>query len=126
VNTEITEHIKEWLFYDADCALCRGWVARLARRLRGQGIGAVPLQSQEARERLGHAANPPWNEMKCLTTDGCILGGADALVYLVDRCFWWGWGLRVIAQLPGAKFVLRRAYAWLARHRHCVKGGCEL
>jgi predicted DCC family thiol-disulfide oxidoreductase YuxK len=125
VNTEITERIKEWLFYDAECAICRGWVQRLRKRLHRQGIGVAPLQAEWVGERLGLAPGELPEEMKLLTSTGEIFGGADAILYLA-RYFWWGWGLRVVAHLPGARFVLRRAYAWLARHRYCLKGGCKV
>ena len=125
MNTEITEAIKEWVFYDGDCALCRGFAARFAERLHQRGVGVAPLQAAWVRERLCLDGVEPVNEMKLLTGCGETLGGADAVIYLA-RFFWWGWVLRVVAWLPGARFVLRRAYARFARHRHCAKGGCRI
>jgi predicted DCC family thiol-disulfide oxidoreductase YuxK len=125
VNTEITEEYKEWVFYDADCAICTGFARRFQKQLHHRGIGLAPLQAQSVRERLGWGKDEPLTEMKFLTERGEISGGADAIIYLA-RYFWWGWGLRLMAHLPGARFVLRRAYAWFARRRHCAKGGCKL
>jgi len=125
VNTEITEQCKEWAFYDAECKFCRDLAERFRERLLRRGVGLAPLQTDWVRELLGLAPGELPDEMKLLTKNGKIIGGADAVVYLA-RYFWWGWGLRLVAHLPGARFVLRRAYAALARRRYCVKGGCRI
>jgi predicted DCC family thiol-disulfide oxidoreductase YuxK len=179
VHTEITEYDKEWLFYDADCALCTAWARRLEQKLHKHAVAIAPLQSATAITLLGRnlvepnrvALQPRRNailplpkgegrgegegsirtpiatdystanansicslgagvrdeltEMKLRTASGEILGGADALIYLA-KYFWWGRGLRLVARVPGVKFVLRRAYAGFAKRRHCLKGGCRL
>ena len=125
MDTEITEYNKEWLFYDGDCEVCRAWAGRLERRLKKHQIAIAPLQSDKAVALLAIAPGKALNEMKLVTVRGEVLGGADAFIYLT-KCFWWGRGLRLLARVPGVRFVLRRAYAALARRRYCLKGGCRL
>ncbi len=117
MNTEITENIKGWVFYDGECALCSGWVERTYGLMLRRGFHFVPLQSNWATLRLGLNAGEPLREMKLLTGRGEIFGGADALVEIA-RGIWWLWPFYFLAQLPGVKPCLRIFYRWLAAHRH--------
>jgi predicted DCC family thiol-disulfide oxidoreductase YuxK len=125
VNTDITEHIKGWVFYDAECPLCRGWAERSHGVLAKRGWHFVPLQAQWARLQLGLAENAPLLEMKLLTADGRIFGGADALIQLA-RAIRWAWPAFALAQLPGVKWALSRGYARLAARRHCAGERCNI
>jgi predicted DCC family thiol-disulfide oxidoreductase YuxK len=125
VNTENTEIIKEWVFYDGECTVCQGFANRLAGRLQRQGVGVASLQAKWVRERLHLGSGETINEMKLVTGRGETLGGVEALIYLA-RYFWWGWGLRLLARLPGGRIVLRQAYAGFAGRRNCLKRGCRI
>ena len=138
MHTETTDNNKEWVFYDGNCALCRDWAHRLEGGLQQQGVGIAPLQTEWAakfivpvnnrsadRLPLREQAFRAPEEMKVLTSNGALLGGADALIYLA-KYFWWGWGVRLAAQVPGVRFALRRAYAWLAKNRHCIGRRCGI
>ncbi len=85
----------------------------------------VPLQAKWARTRLGLAEGAPLLEMKLLTRDGRIHGGADALVQIA-RAIWWLCPCFLLAQIPGAKALLRRAYLRLAANRPCDDGVCAV
>ncbi len=124
MNTEITEPIKGWVFYDADCPLCQRWAGRSHALLARRGCHLVPLQSNWATARLGLKENGSFDEMKLLTAAGRIYGGADALVRLA-RCIWWAWPLFALAQIPGVPAFFRFAYRRLARNRHCLGGQCK-
>lgn len=90
-----------------------------------RGFHFVPLQAAWVRARLGYAENEPLTEMKLLTADGRILGGADAIVQ-ITRSIWWMWPFYALAQIPGIKPVLRWIYIRLARNRHCFGNQCRL
>lgn len=125
MNTEITENIRGYVFYDAACPLCRRWIRRIHRVLIRRGLHPVPLQAAWAKRTLGLADGDPLVEMKLLTRYGAIYGGADALVQ-ITRAVWWLWPLFALAQIPGAKTLLRAAYLRLAANRPCDDGQCEL
>ncbi len=110
-----------WVFYDGECTFCISLAARGRTYLQRHGLELVPLQGVEA------ARLPPgedsMEEMKVLTRDGVVHGGADALVYLagLNR---WGGVVRFFACLPGVLPLLRRGYRWVAANRRCLNGQC--
>ena len=113
------------MFYDARCPLCRGWIRRLYGILVRRGLHPVPMQAAWARRTLGLAETDPLVEMKLMTRGGTVYGGADALVQ-ITRAIWWLWPLFALAQIPGAKTLLRRAYLRLAANRPCDDGRCAI
>jgi predicted DCC family thiol-disulfide oxidoreductase YuxK len=68
-------------------------------------------------------------EMRVLTVEGRVLGGADALVYLateLQRRPWWAWLLVAANRMPFGMRMLRTAYRWIAARRYCRQGGCPV
>jgi predicted DCC family thiol-disulfide oxidoreductase YuxK len=102
--------------------LCIRWVERIRTPLERHGFTFLPLQSAGVRESLGLPERDLLKEMRVITREGSIYGGADALVYLSQfifkPLFWLG-------HLPGAKPLLRFAYNFLATHRTCDANGCR-
>jgi predicted DCC family thiol-disulfide oxidoreductase YuxK len=90
-----------------------------------RGLHPVPLQAAWARKRLGLGENDPLVEMKLLTREGAIYGGADALAEMARR-IWWAWPLFALAQMPGANALLRKVYLRLAANRPCDDGRCAV
>jgi predicted DCC family thiol-disulfide oxidoreductase YuxK len=125
VNTETTEIIRGWIFYDAGCAFCSGWAECAHDVLARRGYHLAPLQAGWVRALLGLQDDAPLLEMKLFTSDGRILGGADALI-CIARSIWWAWPLFLLAQIPGIKPILRIIYHWMARNRHCLGNHCRL
>ena len=119
VSTPVTDAILGWLFYDATCPFCIGWVERVRGLLLRRGFHAVALQAAWARTRLGLAEDDPLVEMKLLTADGRIFGGADAFLELA-RGIWWAWPCHLVGSLPGIRGLLRAGYRLVARNRHCL------
>jgi alginate O-acetyltransferase complex protein AlgI len=65
------------------------------------------------------------DEMRVLTGDGRVFGGADGAVEL-SRYYWWATPLVWLSKLPCAMELLRVAYRWMARRRMCGKeGACK-
>jgi len=63
--------------------------------------------------------------MKLLTAGGRIFGGADAFIHLT-RAIWWAWPMFLLAQIPGAKPLMRIVYRCIARNRHCLSNHCPV
>ena len=143
-----------WVGYDGDCGFCcilvrrwqgvfekRGftfvplqnhWLAgRLATVGRasppGQNMGLAKMNAAEEHQRVGRG-RPDYgdipDEMKLLTADGRVLGGAAAIAAMA-RAVWYfapaGWFMG----LPGIRFLVDRAYKWVARNRHQL-GVCKV
>lgn len=131
VNVKITKPIADdamtrgWVFYDGECPFCIRQVDRFGDLLRKGRIELLPLQCGFARERLHLTDAELLNEMRLLTCDNRLFGGADAIVELT-RQIWWAWPLYLLAQIPGIKLLLRKSYAWFAKRRYCFGGKCKI
>jgi len=122
---EMTEKTGHILLYDGDCPFCRSIVERWRGTLEGRGFEIVPLQTEWVRRRLDLPKEELLSEMRVLTPDGRVIGGAAALVHVWSK-IWWAWPLWLAAQVPGAKWLLGRAYRWVAERRMCLSGTCSL
>jgi predicted DCC family thiol-disulfide oxidoreductase YuxK len=124
--SEITDNKNQrgWVFFDGACRFCSALARRWSRVLNRHGFGLAPLQAPWVRETLRLAGAQLLSEMRLLTKQGVAYGGADALLQLA-RQIWWARPFYWISRVPGITPVLRKAYAWVARHRHCVGGACK-
>ena len=111
--------------YDADCPWCARVVGWCGDALARRGFAVAALQEPRARARLGLPAEELMAEMKLLRADGAVFGGAEALLELA-RHFAVLAPLRWAARWPSVRRGLGQAYAWVARHRPCAKGGCRM
>ncbi len=127
MNTEITDkrNVRGWILFDAHCRLCTSLARRCERLLGRHQFVLVPLQTPWVRERLTKSGHELLLEMRLLTSEGALYGGADALLALA-RQVWWAWPLYWLSHVPGVRPALRKAYRWLARHRTCLGGGCPI
>lgn len=101
------------VLYDGECPLCLGLVDRFGPFISGLGFELGSLQE----------AGYPLDEMRVVTADGRVYGGADGVVHLVSRV-WWGRPLASLTRLPGGMPLARRAYRFVAARRHCRGGAC--
>jgi predicted DCC family thiol-disulfide oxidoreductase YuxK len=118
-----------WVLYDASCSFCLDLLARTRFTLESGGFRPEPLQSLWVRERLDLPKDRLLEEMRVLTVEGRILGGADALVHLataLDRRPWWAWLLVTAGKMPFGMRLLRAGYRWIAARRHCRQGACTI
>jgi predicted DCC family thiol-disulfide oxidoreductase YuxK len=114
-----------WVLYDGECRLCTGTVALFGPMLRRRHFDLAPLQTPWVRERLGLKAGEMPDEMKLLTEDGKLHGGAGALLEIA-RTIWWAWPLYVLGQIPGGTILFRKIYRRIAMNRHCFAGACAV
>jgi predicted DCC family thiol-disulfide oxidoreductase YuxK len=108
------------LIYDGDCSMCRAsalWLMRRALAGRASELEILPCRSPARQTRF-----PQVSESACLLAmqlvlpDGRVLAGADAVPEILARIPRWRWLARLF-DLPGARPVARRVYAWIAENR---------
>ena len=122
--TETTENIdfhprNGWLFYDGQCDMCLAFVHRLEPILKARNMGLAPLQTPWVQKRIGLEPEQLLTEMRVLTPDGRIIGGANALLYLAKQ-IWWARPVYYAALLPGMGWLLGFVYRRIAAKRRCV------
>jgi predicted DCC family thiol-disulfide oxidoreductase YuxK len=113
------------IYYDDECRFCRAMLYRFGRMLARRRFTFVPLQSPGAARILGVADEHLLDEMRVRLDDGVVCGGASAVAAIARR-IWWAWPLWALSRLPGAMPPLNAAYRWIARHRRCLNGACEV
>jgi predicted DCC family thiol-disulfide oxidoreductase YuxK len=113
-----------WVFYDGECEFCRSLARRFRATLQKRGFGLAPLQDPRVATLLGLAPNLLLQEMRVLTTEGQVLGGAQAVTFLAGK-IWWAWPAHAAAKLPGMRSLLRVVYGWVADHRHCSSSAVD-
>jgi predicted DCC family thiol-disulfide oxidoreductase YuxK len=113
------------VFYDADCKFCVNAARRFERVLVRHRFELVPLQVAGASAAFGVPEDQLLAEMRLRLHDGRMFGGAAAIVEIARR-IWWAWPLWALSRLPGAMRPLHATYRWIAGHRTCANGACEV
>jgi predicted DCC family thiol-disulfide oxidoreductase YuxK len=114
-----------WVLYDGECGFCKSWIDRLHPSLRSRGFKVAPLQEAWVQKRLKLPADKLLEEMRVITPDQQVLGGADAVVYLAGQIPW-GWPLYAVSFIPGIKRLLHVIYRFVASHRHYFSSTCSI
>ncbi len=116
------------LIYDAECAFCQRWVARLKRLDRRSETRLLPLQDEQAVGLSGRTRDQLEAAIHLIRPDGSVFDGADAAHELLSL-IWWGWLPRTVLRVPGAMPLARRLYRWVAARRRgfgCGGDHCRL
>jgi len=128
VSTESTKVTDEtgggWVLYDAECRFCVALARRWERALARRRFRLASLQTEGTRAGL-EGGEELLREMRVVTAQGRVFGGAAAVVELA-RHFWWAAWLGLVANLPLGKRALDAGYRWIAARRHCAGGACAL
>ncbi|MEW6306668.1 MAG: DCC1-like thiol-disulfide oxidoreductase family protein [Verrucomicrobiota bacterium] len=113
------------MLYDGECCLCATTARRFAGLLAAHDFRLAPLQAPWVRARLGGDEAALLREMRLLTPEGYVFGGAEALRQIAGR-IWWAWPLYILGSVPPLRALLDKAYRRLAARRNCVGGACNL
>ncbi len=124
-DTKGRQASRGWVFFDRDCSICTSLVRQFRHTFEKRGFGLAALQDPRVAALLGLPPDQLLREMRVITSEGDIFGGAEAIVYLAAK-IWWAWPVFAVAQLPGVPRILAVGYRWFADHRHCVSGKCSL
>ena len=111
--------------YDAACPFCVRWTNRARGTLESRGFVIIPLQSDWARRALKVPEADLLREMRVVTLQGEVFGGADALLYLARRIAW-AWPLWALASVPGVKPLVGAVYRIVAANRTCAGNACRV
>jgi predicted DCC family thiol-disulfide oxidoreductase YuxK len=118
-----------WVLYDGDCGICIQLIRWIEPTIIHYGFTTLPLQTPWVKEKLGLTTADQQSEllkeMRVLTTQGQVYGGADALLAMAKR-IWWVFPLYGLTFFPGIKPLLRKSYYWVAERRHCSAQGCKI
>ena len=125
MNTEITDvkNTNGWVCFYVECNLCVHLARHFASLLHRYRFGLVPLQTPWVRDRLTRQGEELLSEMRLITADGRIHGGADALIEIARR-IWWAKPVYWFSGVSAVKLSLHRGYQWIARNRTCLAGNC--
>lgn len=113
------------VFYDADCQFCVTAARRCERVLARRRFELVPLQTPGTSASFRVPDDQLLAEMRLRLRDGTVFGGAAAVAEIA-RHIWWAWPLWALSRFPGAMRPMRAAYRWIAGHRSCATGSCEV
>lgn len=105
-----------WVLYDGDCSFCVDAAARFAGYFKKIRHESLPLQTPGWRERFGLSEAEWLKEVRVVTADQRLLGGAAALVHLARQSFW-GRPVARLLSTPWGYALLDRLYKAVARRR---------
>lgn len=114
-----------WICFDRDCPQCTWLARRFHRTFEKRGFGLAALQDPRVAALLALPSDQLLREMRVITKEGEIHGGAEAIVYLAKQV-WWAWPFFAAAQIPGVLRILGIGYRWIADHRPCSSGACSV
>ena len=114
-----------WVCFDRSCSICTSLASRFERTLEKRGFGLAALQDPRVATLLGLPPDQLLHEMRVVTANNELYGGADAIVFLA-RQIWWAWPLFAAAKIPGLPRILDAAYHWFADPLHCSSSTCSL
>jgi predicted DCC family thiol-disulfide oxidoreductase YuxK len=113
------------LYYDGECGFCLRWIRRQKRFIQAQGFELITIQQSDLAKRFELTEGDLLGEMKVVTKDERLIGGADAWLYVLFPR-WRTRFLYYFGHTPGIHALLVCGYRWLARNRFRFGGRCEL
>ena len=109
------------LVYDGDCGFCTTCVHLMQRLRLDRGLEVVPWQLADL-DALGLTAEQCQTAVQ-LVQDGRVSSGHEAVGRLLIDGPWWWRPAGVPFLVPPTSWLARRAYRWVADHRHQLPGG---
>jgi predicted DCC family thiol-disulfide oxidoreductase YuxK len=111
--------MKHLLLWDGDCGFCARCAEWLQSQDRKNLFEIAPHQSKS--EHFLAVYNLDYErcreEIKLVTSDGNILGGAEAVNFFLEKYFPWSLIMRIIKRLPPLLSIEKMAYHLTAKNR---------
>lgn len=111
--------MKHLLLWDGDCGICARCAEWLQAQDRKSLFEIAPHQSKNesflAQYHLDYAQCR--EEIKLITSNGNILGGAEALNFFLGKYFPWTLIIRIFKRLPPLLLMEKMLYRLIAKNR---------
>ena len=111
--------MKHLLLWDGDCGFCARCAEWLQTQDRKELFEIVPHQSKSesflAEYNLDYAQCR--KEIKLITCNGEVLGGAEATNFFLEKYFPWSFVIRIIKRLPPLLAIEKILYHLIAINR---------
>ncbi|MEO6907214.1 MAG: DUF393 domain-containing protein [Abditibacteriaceae bacterium] len=111
--------MKHLLLWDGDCGFCARCAAWLQSQDRKSLFEIIPHQSKN--ETFLKEYNLDYEncrqEIKIITTDGDVLGGAEAANFFLEKYFPWLLPIKIIKRLPPLLTIEKMLYHLIAKNR---------
>lgn len=111
--------MKHLLLWDGDCGFCARCAEWLQVQDRNSLFEIAPHQSKS--EIFLGQYNLDYSkcreEIKLITFEGSVLGGAEAINFVLEKYFPWSLIIRIIKRLPVLLSVEQMLYRLIARNR---------
>ncbi len=108
------------LIFDGDCPVCRGAADWIRRRAVPGAFEFLPCRAAEVAVRFPSVATEEClRAMQLVLPDGTVLAGDRALPEILRRTRRHAWAASLFG-IPGAGFVARVFYRWIAANRHRI------
>jgi len=113
------------VIYDSGCDFCNHSVGLLRTWDSKRMLRFVPCKSEERQNEFPEVPLEACMEaMQVIHPDGHRESGFDGMVSIMRRLGGWRKTLALaMSCLPGAKFVGRKAYGWIAKNRYKIRCG---
>ena len=112
--------------YDASCGVCCALITKCGESMTSNGLLPVSLQTDILRRHL----ESTWpdgipQQMIFVNSAGECVGGAEAILAIAPH-FWWACWLPWVVRVPGLRDAMSKGYRWVASHRYCLAGRCQV
>src|SRR5258708_25566863 len=77
-----------WVCFDSSCSICTSLARRFQPTVEKRGFGMAALQDPRVATLLGLPPDQLLREMRVVTANNELYGGADAIAFLA-RQIWW-------------------------------------
>ncbi len=99
-----------WILYDGSCGFCYWWVHLWEKVVAKRGFALKDLQTASADGTLSIDKNQLFDDIRVLDTEGRLISGADAYLYVAKK-IWWAWPFYALFCQPGSARLWRQCIA---------------
>lgn len=119
--------MKHLLLWDGDCGVCTHLAGWLQQQDRQHLFEMTPHQRKSesflAEYNLDRASCN--QEIKLITSNGEVFGGAEALNFFLEKYFPWTLFIKIIKRLPPLLAAEKMLYRLIAKHRGLISKGLK-
>ncbi len=114
-----------WVLYDDGCGFCYRWVHFWESIIARRGFSIKGLHAARDDGSLTIPRESLLDDILVLTTEGQVVSGADAYLFVAQR-IWWTWPFYAVFSMPVLNDILWSGYRWFNRNRYRISSRCPL